>query len=68
MTEYYLGSMAKNWLCRCPLCRKKHTRKIFYTGRVIPPWVYCEECDRTIKRGATEEIEYSPHDKRIKIG
>ena len=65
MTEYYMGSSAKKWKCICPHCRKKHVKTLYYTGRIIPPWIRCDDCERYFKRNPSEEDEYTLFDRHI---
>lgn len=43
--------------CICPKCRKRHTRRIPWTGGSVVPRVFCPEC-KDLKRKATNNRRY----------
>jgi len=42
-------SAGKSIECVCPRCKKKHTKFLFYTGR-LPARFHCESCLKIIEK------------------
>lgn len=54
----YISSTNKVHECICPRCKKKHKKRIFFTGIGIPR-INCNTCKMHFENNPTQEEPYS---------